>query len=220
MSQDLQAVGRGVLGFMYHLSIKHGIRRFSNLNSHLQGAFPLPYLIAWGSSCTKMVQWVSDWAIYGNINLRNRSWKSNRLKGDTRTTQGIYPCSLWKTGVSYWDSFPHERRIWISKPHFMGFSSQIAMVFARGGPTTNQYSKRWCFRAPVGSIWKLLAARGGGIPRADHVFDARHIKNPQKGPQKHLTGTAADLSRMWDRKLLNVGKTTINHPPNHHASVV
>eukprot|EP00435_Cladocopium_sp_Y103_P053240 s468_g17.t1 len=38
-------------------------------------------------------------------------------------------------------------------------------------------------------------SRGGGIPVADHVFDARHIKNPQKGPQKHLTGLDARLRK-------------------------
>ena len=83
------------------------------------------------------------------------------------------------------------------------------------------------FQNPPASF---LAARGGGIPRANHVFDARHIKNPQKGPQKHLTGlvrqsplcwielswpdvtTAGELSHfaMERSTMLLMGKSTIN----------
>eukprot|EP00438_Fugacium_kawagutii_P015616 Skav212787 [mRNA] locus=scaffold159:378883:389071:- [translate_table: standard] len=38
-------------------------------------------------------------------------------------------------------------------------------------------------------------SRQGGLPAADLVFDARHIKNPQKGPQKYLTGLDARLRK-------------------------
>ncbi|CAK8993706.1 E3 ubiquitin-protein ligase HERC2 (HECT domain and RCC1-like domain-containing protein 2) (HECT-type E3 ubiquitin transferase HERC2) [Durusdinium trenchii] len=37
--------------------------------------------------------------------------------------------------------------------------------------------------------------RGGGIPAADLVFDARCIQNPQKGPLRHLSGLDARLRK-------------------------
>lgn len=37
--------------------------------------------------------------------------------------------------------------------------------------------------------------RGGGIPTADHVFDARHIINPQTGARRQLTGLATVTSQ-------------------------
>ena len=37
--------------------------------------------------------------------------------------------------------------------------------------------------------------RGGGIPTADHVFDARHIMNPQTGARRQLTGLDARLRK-------------------------
>ena len=63
---------------------------------------------------------------------------------------------------------------------------------------------------PGGQIGRTLqmSARGGGIPTADHVFDARNIKNPQKGPQKHLTGSAVDPS---PRKICGMELTECDH---------
>lgn len=40
-----------------------------------------------------------------------------------------------------------------------------------------------------------MNARGGGIPTADHVFDARHIINPQTGARRQLTGLATVTSQ-------------------------
>ena len=40
-----------------------------------------------------------------------------------------------------------------------------------------------------------MNVRGGGIPTADHVFDARHIINPQTGARRQLTGLATVTSQ-------------------------
>ena len=108
MSQDLEGVGRGIIVFIcfYASGNQTWHSRFSNVNAHLQGVavfgcLRVQYLHKNGSVNIRL----------GNLHLRNRSWTS-RVKGDTRTIQGVYAYSLLNGGPGCYCEFPnwHERQ--------------------------------------------------------------------------------------------------------------
>lgn len=158
MSQDLEGVGRGIIVFIcfYASGNQTWHSRFSNLNAHLQGVavfgcLRVQYLHKHGSVNIRL----------GNLHLRNRSWTS-RVKGDTRTIQGVYAYSLtlktggtgsrvllrvwWKTTTAAYQYPNHPNPIsWASHVRLQcyllaRFTSQLADAVGPVGPAGQMHA--------------------------------------------------------------------------------